>query len=376
MSYCDQRPYQTDRLPPEWAGSPSGLFSISTAPGDLPIGNGYLIDDESSRSPLVKTTHWSIAWSDLMMTMFVLFLSLFVYQAAHKEFLVSDEIAVIGGDTAAAQEISAASRATFPFVPISPGAPLVTAGTVKKIEPIRLEDIDPAIVFFDEPRNGGRQRLSESLNQDQPAAAAQDRSQTKQASRVSTVSPAREYSVNRQQGGGQSEPGQPIVEAIRIDQALLERLDLEQFAAIDLIPDQTMRIILTGDLLFATGQAELTKPAIASLKTIAAIINATPYLINVVGHTDDIPIHSERFASNWELSVARASRVARFLIDDMAMDPNQFVVSGYGAQRPREPNTDPISRAANRRVEIIISKKLPAPTIASLQSVSATRAIP
>ena len=85
-------------------------------------------------------------------------------------------------------------------------------------------------------------------------------------------------------------------------------------------------------------------------------------MINVIGHTDNQPMHSSRFASNWELSVVRASSVARFLIEEIEMDPTQFIVSGYGSNRPRRPNTNVINRAANRRVEIIISKRL-APAI-------------
>lgn len=81
-------------------------------------------------------------------------------------------------------------------------------------------------------------------------------------------------------------------------------------------------------------------------------------MINVIGHTDNQPMHSSRFATNWELSVVRASSVARFLIEKMGMDEKQFIVSGYGSNRPRRPNTNVINRAANRRVEIIISKRL------------------
>lgn len=141
-------------------------------------------------------------------------------------------------------------------------------------------------------------------------------------------------------------------------QALTEN-KLNDFASIDLVPDTTMRIILTGDLLFDTGQADLSESAKQSLRKIAAIIKKTPYMINVIGHTDSLPMHSARFATNWELSVVRASRVARFLIEEMGMNPLQFIVSGYGPYRPRRPNTNVANRAANRRVEIVISKRLP-----------------
>ena len=131
-----------------------------------------------------------------------------------------------------------------------------------------------------------------------------------------------------------------------------------------------MRIILTSDLLFALGKSEVSAKAKDSLQKIARIVRLTPYMINVVGHTDNIPMQSYKFKSNWELSVARATTVTRFFIDEIGMDPAQFVVSGYASYRPIKPNTTAENRAKNRRVEIIISKKLPRPappTIKNLQ---------
>ena len=149
----------------------------------------------------------------------------------------------------------------------------------------------------------------------------------------------------------------------------IAKLGLKNFASIDLVPDTTMRIILTGDLLFETGLADLSTSSKDSIKKIAAVIKNTPYMINVVGHTDNIPMHSDKYATNWELSVARASTVTRFLIEEMKMNPNQFVVSGYSSYRPIKANTNARNRSINRRVEIIISKRLPAPVAASAENI-------
>ena len=91
-------------------------------------------------------------------------------------------------------------------------------------------------------------------------------------------------------------------------------------------------------------------------------------MINVVGHTDNVPMHSEKYATNWELSVARASIVARCLVEEMGMNPQQFVVSGYSSYRPIKPNTNARNRATNRKVEIIISKRLPVPVSANAEN--------
>ena len=127
----------------------------------------------------------------------------------------------------------------------------------------------------------------------------------------------------------------------------------------DLVKDKAVRIILTGDVLFDSGKADLKPEAVESLRKIAGILRETPYAINVVGHTDDVPISTEEFPSNWELSTMRACVTARFLMDEVAIPPSQVYVSGHAEYQPVRYDTDPESRAANRRVEIIITKERP-----------------
>ena len=74
------------------------------------------------------------------------------------------------------------------------------------------------------------------------------------------------------------------------------------------------------------------------------------------GHTDNVPMKSSKFPSNWELSSARASKVARFIIKTMRFPAKRMVVTGYGEFRPLRANTSDDNRAANRRVEIKILK--------------------
>ena len=74
------------------------------------------------------------------------------------------------------------------------------------------------------------------------------------------------------------------------------------------------------------------------------------------GHTDNVPTKTAMFPSNWELSAARASSVARFIIKKMRFNPKFLVVSGYGEQRPMKPNTSDDNRASNRRVEVKVVK--------------------
>jgi chemotaxis protein MotB len=134
---------------------------------------------------------------------------------------------------------------------------------------------------------------------------------------------------------------------------------IRDIARVDLAPDKTVRIILTGDLLFDSGRAEMKDSALQAMKKIIPLVAQTPYMINVVGHTDDLPIQTPEFPSNWELSLVRASRGARFLMQETHLDENRFYVSGYASSQPVAANDTPVHRAANRRVEIILTKEKP-----------------
>ncbi len=114
----------------------------------------------------------------------------------------------------------------------------------------------------------------------------------------------------------------------------------------------------TADL-FAPGQAILIDGAEELIiETIEEDMKEGVKQVLVDGHTDNVPMKSAKFPSNWELSSARASRVARFLIEKMRFPANQIVVSGYGEFRPLRPNVDDEARALNRRVELKILKDI------------------
>jgi chemotaxis protein MotB len=81
-----------------------------------------------------------------------------------------------------------------------------------------------------------------------------------------------------------------------------------------------------------------------------------PGTLTIEGHTDDVPISTARFRSNWDLSAARASAVANALLFNPALDPQRLAVKGFADTRPRVANDSPQQRALNRRVEIIIDQ--------------------
>jgi len=104
---------------------------------------------------------------------------------------------------------------------------------------------------------------------------------------------------------------------------------------------------------FPPGSAELSPRATEALAALAAELRALPNLVRVEGHTDDVPISTARYASNWELSAARAMRVVELLIAH-GLAPERLGAAGYAEHRPRLPNVDAASRARNRRVDIVV----------------------
>jgi chemotaxis protein MotB len=105
---------------------------------------------------------------------------------------------------------------------------------------------------------------------------------------------------------------------------------------------------------FAPGDAELSPAAIRAIGDLAALLQSQPHQIRVEGHTDDRPIRNQRFASNWELSTARATRVVQWLVEDGRIAPARLSAAGYAEYRPRVANTEPEGRARNRRVDIVV----------------------
>lgn len=112
-------------------------------------------------------------------------------------------------------------------------------------------------------------------------------------------------------------------------------------------------IEINASVLFAPGQAIMQTESEKALTAVGKVLAGVPNRIQVEGHTDDIPISTTLYPSNWELSSARASTVVR-LFSDNGVDPERLVAIGYADNRPVVPNTDAAARARNRRVTVLI----------------------
>ncbi len=103
---------------------------------------------------------------------------------------------------------------------------------------------------------------------------------------------------------------------------------------------------------FASGSADVREDTVAAIASVAAVLPHGP--MRIEGHTDDIPIHTSQFATNWELSTARAASITRLLLAQGAAAPTQISAAGYAEFRPIASNDSLEGRAQNRRVDIVL----------------------
>jgi chemotaxis protein MotB len=117
--------------------------------------------------------------------------------------------------------------------------------------------------------------------------------------------------------------------------------------------DRGLEVEMKSKALFASGSARLSRAAIKMLRDISGIIKSLPNNIIVEGHTDNVPIKTILFPSNWELSSVRAASVVH-LLGRFGIDPNRMAAIGYGEHKPIASNSDKTGRQKNRRVALVI----------------------
>ncbi|MBB5016615.1 flagellar motor protein MotD [Rehaibacterium terrae] len=114
-----------------------------------------------------------------------------------------------------------------------------------------------------------------------------------------------------------------------------------------------LEIEIKSDILFASGVAVPHTPAIDTLERLGEALQPFPNPLRIEGHTDDVPIHTLQFPSNWELSAARAASVVR-IFAGRGVEPARMAVIGYGEFRPLRDNATAEGRNANRRVVVVV----------------------
>ena len=130
-----------------------------------------------------------------------------------------------------------------------------------------------------------------------------------------------------------------------------ERLDETAQVLVD---EQKVTLVLSTPILFDSGKADLKSPSYAMLDKVANILAGVDNPVIIEGHTDNMPINTEEFSSNWELSFYRAFSVVKHLIDKKGFSPKQLSAIGYGEHHPIEDNATREGRGKNRRIEVNI----------------------
>jgi chemotaxis protein MotB len=242
------------------------------------FGGDHLIDDDTLRS------NWAVPWSDLMMTMFVLFAALLAAQTFH-------------------------------------------AREQHRKQHQREVELQKQLVERDKP-------VDKIVPAPEPAPAPATIPEPDKS-----LEPLTKINVLAQSN-----------EAVR--ESNLQNVEVA------LLDDQSVKVSVQGPMFFAKGRADLKPEVMNFLDRLAIIMSRTPYDIHIVGHTDGSKISAGPYPSNWELSLARASHVARYLIEAGGLDPARFMIMGRGEYDPVADNDDERSRALNRRVEIIITRDI------------------
>ncbi len=155
-----------------------------------------------------------------------------------------------------------------------------------------------------------------------------------------------------QAGGGR--PLEPSLDDIQA-QLTLQLADAIEQGRVEIVNEPRGLVVsLPESATFATASADVTPAAWQVIARLAAAMRPLGNPIRVEGHTDDVPIHTPRYRSNWELSTARASGVVVYLASEGGLGPERLSAAGYGEYHPRASNDSPEGRARNRRVDIVI----------------------
>lgn len=276
---------------------------------------------------------WMISYVDVLMLLLTLFVLLLAFETSSSptpEPTPSETVA------AAAPEPKPAT------VPASPPAPAAIA-PADEAEPVVEPTAAPVpLAGFDLPAVQSTDALLASLADVAPAP---------QPASATPAEPA------PNPGPAPQVAAAPTLE---IPAAVRDRVEVAATA-------DTVNLIIKDEVLFDAGSAELKPQAHRILNDIAALLARNRYAVSIEGHTDDRPIQTARYPSNWDLSVARATQVTRYLIG-RGITRERLRAVGYADTRPLSAAGTEAARARNRRVSLVVHLRGPAPAGEAVQS--------
>ncbi|OGO78893.1 MAG: hypothetical protein A2Y23_03085 [Clostridiales bacterium GWB2_37_7] len=136
-------------------------------------------------------------------------------------------------------------------------------------------------------------------------------------------------------------------------QKILEESELNGQIKLE-INERGLLIRFLDNVLFDSGKADLTPPAKQIISKVSEVLHDTNKKITVEGHTDNVPINTFKYPSNWELSTSRAVNVVKYMIDENDISPIRLSAAGYADQYPLRDNSSVEGRKNNRRVDMVI----------------------
>lgn len=280
-------------------------------------GKGF---DNADLSNIEMPSHWAVPWADLMMVMMVMFAVMLATNLAERDV---SELFKKDSNPQPKQHV----QPPPPKSTITQAEPQVDARTKEKT-PTEANPVDQTT-----------ETTTQSTDID-PAPRTPQKSDVEKADSGAI----------------------PIEDILRLSKNLVTEANLDDIDVV-LTDNQSIKVSVRGNLLFDLGKADLKPEAISFLRDLSSIIAANNYQIEVAGHTDNFPVSNPAYPTNWELSSARAARVARYLIQFGKLEPGRFTVIGHSFYQPTVANDSLANKAKNRRVEIIITRYEYQPTL-------------
>ncbi len=147
-----------------------------------------------------------------------------------------------------------------------------------------------------------------------------------------------------------------LTEELRIEKLLKQILQIDgKNSSLSIsIDERGVTVHIQEELLFPSGESKLKRSSYIMLDSLSSALRKIPNDIRVEGHTDNIPIATDLFPSNWHLSVSRAMNTGYYLIERHKFNPEKLSVVGYGDSKPIASNSTEKNRALNRRVDIVV----------------------
>lgn len=153
----------------------------------------------------------------------------------------------------------------------------------------------------------------------------------------------------------EAEKKQKMEEFIEEIKEYIDEMDLDEHVK---VIEEEEQVILRIDsvILFDLGKADIKESGKDTLRDVGKLLKEIDTEVVVQGHTDNLPINTTLFPTNWELSTKRATNVVLFLVEESNLDPHKLTATGNGEFRPIAPNDTPENRQKNRRVDIVVAK--------------------